>query len=108
MPHAGFFAFLAKGPIRHWAEPTQFRQTICSRLSGDARLGQNSARAAAAEGRDRKNVREISGSISPPDRRQAGEHIELITHTHNWRRHVERSETSLVIALSCRANSRYL
>src|SRR5438132_946276 len=68
MPHAGFLTLLAAGPIRPRTEPTQFRQTIRARLSGDARLGQNSASAALAEGRDRKNVREISRSISSPDR----------------------------------------
>src|SRR5437899_3242807 len=65
MPHAGFLTVLAQGPIRPRTEPTQFRQTIRARLSGDARLGQNSASAALAEGRDGKNVREISRSIPP-------------------------------------------
>ena len=48
-------------------EPTEFRQTIRTRLSGDARLGQDSAGAALAEGCYRKNFREISRSISSPD-----------------------------------------
>src|SRR5437879_9015636 len=87
MPHAGFLTLLAAGPIRPRTEPTQFRQTIRARLSGDARLGQNSASAALAEGRDRKNVREISRSISSPDR--SG--------------HLARLDNLHKMALSCRA-----
>ena len=45
MSYAGFVAFLAGRPIRGRPKPAQFRQTIRPRLSRDARLGQNAARA---------------------------------------------------------------
>src|SRR5262245_15392219 len=67
MSDAGFVTLLAKGRVRCRAEPAELRQAICARLSGDARLGQNSPRPSSAEGSDRKNFREICRSISPSD-----------------------------------------
>src|SRR6266487_5395207 len=77
MPHAGLFSLLAKGPICRRTEPTEFRQTIRARLSGDARLGQDSAGPALAEGSYRKNLCEISGSISPTDGERHRERLKL-------------------------------
>src|SRR6266516_2541905 len=68
MPHAGLFTLLAQGPICRRTEPTQFRQTIRARLSGDARLGQDPACPTPAKGCYRKNFRQISRSIPAPDR----------------------------------------
>src|SRR6266446_8797583 len=85
MPHPGFFTFLAKRPVCRRAKPTEFRQTIRARLSGDARLGQDPAGPAPAEGCYRKNFCEISRSISPPD----------------WERHRERLDQSDCQSSSC-------
>src|SRR5437868_13426544 len=84
MPHAGFLTVLAEGPIRPRTESAQFRQTIRARLSGDARLGQNSASAALAEGGDGKNVREISRSISWLDRYRDRERVGSVLQIRVW------------------------
>src|ERR1051325_174385 len=95
MPHAGFVAFLAKGPIRGRAEPAEFRQTIRARLPGDARLGQDPSPSAPPERRYRKDFSQISRSISPRHGQGNRERVEIITHSPKRRCHVERSETSL-------------
>src|SRR5436309_8874946 len=92
MPHAGLVAVLAKGPICRRTEPAEFRQTVRARLPRDARLGQDSARAAIAKGSDRKDFGEICRSISPPDRSRARERVDNPIQRSC---HVERSETSL-------------
>ncbi len=48
-------------------EPAQFRQTICPRLSRDARLEQDRAGAVVAGGRNRENLGQVSRSFSPLD-----------------------------------------
>src|SRR5262245_529297 len=67
MSDTGFFPFLAEGPVHGRAEPAELRQTICPRLSGDARLGQDSACPASAERSDRKKFGEVRRGVSPPD-----------------------------------------
>src|SRR4029077_10383009 len=98
MPHAGLFSLLAKGPICRRTEPTEFRQTIRARLSGDARLGQDSAGPALAEGSYRKNLREISGSISPTDRERNCARI-----AHSTKEAVMLSEAKHLCFVSVRA-----
>src|SRR5437764_15256647 len=63
MSHSGFLPFLASGSISNRHQPAEFRQTICARLSGDARLGQNAARAPFAAGDRGENERKIPRSF---------------------------------------------
>src|SRR5262245_3770588 len=66
MSDTRFFALLAEGRIRGRAKPTELRQTICARLSGNPRLGQNSPCPASAEGSDRKKFGKVGRRVSPP------------------------------------------
>src|SRR5256714_5381602 len=67
MPHARFIALLARRSIRRRPKSAELRQTIRARLSRDARLEQNAARAQAARGSDREDRREISRSVRAAD-----------------------------------------
>src|SRR5262245_23262771 len=77
MSDTGFFPFLAEGPVHGRAEPAELRQTICPRLSGDARLGQDSACPASAERSDRKKFGEVRRGVSPPDGWRLGGRVSI-------------------------------
>ena len=51
-------------------EPAELRQAVRARLPGDARLGQDGARARAAAGGGREDLREVPGGVAPPDARR--------------------------------------
>src|SRR5438128_1950214 len=71
MFNARFVPVLACGPVCRGSQPAEFRQTIRSRLPRNAGLGQDTARAAAAEFGCGKNEREIRRSIFAADRPRA-------------------------------------
>src|SRR5690606_33585319 len=65
----GLLALLARGRVRGRHQPAELRQAVRTRLPGDAGLGQDRARAAAARGGDRAHAAEICRGAPAPHRR---------------------------------------